>query len=491
MDYLKKSRIEEVLIAILGKGTVTSQLISRIEKILDAIRVNGSYDGIAMSEVEEILICILRGERFEKPTHSRIAAMLKVKANGGEYTELRKSRVEELIFEWINAVESATYTGTLPATLQTIAGYLESYKIYGNTVQDGTPTPENPIEPQECGEKTKNLFDISTATTGEYWINDNINTFTYHKGARCYFIPVSPHVTYTVTVFTGTLPSGTFVFRAAFTNTVPTSQSASVGETYLRRRIDSKGGDKHSTIVTNQNYKYLAIQASTIVQHDIMLNLGSTAPTEYIPYGYKLPLAVNGVEYPIYIDNEQLAKDEYVDSSTGKIYRRTKNLSPPEEEWVDEWIWGDGTIHPSTEIKTSPFIDVSTCETCIMEVFSAETEWAAAGYREMAFYAENKQYLGWIGGGGKRALTPNSSERLSEFPAGTVYVRISCSHGDQPFYPQLVSGYTPVHRFYPYRVPTDPPAPFPQIPTAAGTTAIDYNGSPKPEKVELTYQKTK
>lgn len=152
MDYLNKSRIEEVLIAILGKGMVTSRLLSRIEKILDAIRVKGSYDGIAMSEVEEILVCILLGKRFEKPTHSRIAAMLKVKANGGEYTELRKSRVEELIFEWINAVESATYIGTLPATLQTVKGYLESYKIYGNAVQDGTPTPENPIVPSGCGE---------------------------------------------------------------------------------------------------------------------------------------------------------------------------------------------------------------------------------------------------------------------------------------------------------------------------------------------------
>lgn len=163
MDYLKKSRIEEVLIAILGKGTVTSQLLSRIEKILDAIRTDGSYDAPVMSEVEEILVCILNGEPFEKPTHSRIAAMLKVKANGGEYTELRNSRVEELIFEWINAVEYATYIGTLPATLQTVRGYLVSYKIYGNTVQNGTPTPENPITPSGCGE-----LETTGAHAGQY-----------------------------------------------------------------------------------------------------------------------------------------------------------------------------------------------------------------------------------------------------------------------------------------------------------------------------------
>lgn len=51
-----------------------------------------------------------------------------------------------------NAYTVATYTGTFPAVLQTVAGYLESYKIYGNTVQNGTPTPENPIMPSGCGE---------------------------------------------------------------------------------------------------------------------------------------------------------------------------------------------------------------------------------------------------------------------------------------------------------------------------------------------------
>lgn len=53
------------------------------------------------------------------------------------------------------------YTGTLPATLTgTKAGYLQRYKVYGNTEQIGTPTPENPIVPQECGEKTENLFEV-------------------------------------------------------------------------------------------------------------------------------------------------------------------------------------------------------------------------------------------------------------------------------------------------------------------------------------------
>lgn len=55
------------------------------------------------------------------------------------------------------------YTGTLPATLQTVEGYLESYKIYGNTEQAGTPTPLNPIEPESCGE-----LETTGAHAGQY-----------------------------------------------------------------------------------------------------------------------------------------------------------------------------------------------------------------------------------------------------------------------------------------------------------------------------------
>lgn len=56
------------------------------------------------------------------------------------------------------------YTGTLPAVLTgTKAGYLHRYKIYGNTEQIGTPTPENPIVPSECGE-----LETTGAHAGQY-----------------------------------------------------------------------------------------------------------------------------------------------------------------------------------------------------------------------------------------------------------------------------------------------------------------------------------
>ena len=37
------------------------------------------------------------------------------------------------------------------------SGTAVDYTVYGNSVQDGTPTPESPVEIQSVGDLTKNL----------------------------------------------------------------------------------------------------------------------------------------------------------------------------------------------------------------------------------------------------------------------------------------------------------------------------------------------
>lgn len=328
MDYLKKSRIEEVLIAILGKGTVTSQLISRIEKILDAIRVKGSYDGIVMSEVEEILVCILLGERFEKPTHSRIAAMLKVKANGGEYTEPRKSRVEELIFEWIEGTsEIITYTGALPATLQTVAGYLASYKIWGN---DGG-----------VGAETENL-----APFIDEWGDGYVNVRGFIAPAdenmkeRCSpHIAVEPGATYQLAYQTGSFPESS-------TSLPWTGVGWYNDDGFIERRA---GYDRTTvTLVAPANATYAILSFRSYGEnHNVMFIKASTSPASYIPYGYRLPIISNDATTDIYIGDTQLAKNEYVDS-TGKIYR-----------------YVDGTLTPTDPPTPFPQIPTAAGETTI------------------------------------------------------------------------------------------------------------------------------
>lgn len=59
-----------------------------------------------------------------------------------DISEIKLPTDERIFKNW------RTYEGTLPVTLShTGEGNLISYKIWGNTEQAGTPTPENPIVP--------------------------------------------------------------------------------------------------------------------------------------------------------------------------------------------------------------------------------------------------------------------------------------------------------------------------------------------------------
>lgn len=54
---------------------------------------------------------------------------------------------------------------------------LRGYKVYGNSVQDGTPTPDNPVEIECVGDlSTKNLLDMSKYTTTSSHLTYNPET---------------------------------------------------------------------------------------------------------------------------------------------------------------------------------------------------------------------------------------------------------------------------------------------------------------------------
>lgn len=69
------------------------------------------------------------------------------------------SIIDEFGNIWYEAFKKLIASGVPPITLQKCKGVdLVDYKIYGNSIQDGTPTPDNPIEIQSVGDKTKNLW---------------------------------------------------------------------------------------------------------------------------------------------------------------------------------------------------------------------------------------------------------------------------------------------------------------------------------------------
>ena len=119
--------------------------------------------------------------RNEDGTYSQVGF---VKDNAGIDTEYIYDKDGDIVFEKGFTRETS---GTVPLTINGIGKDLKSWSITGNTVQNGTPTPENPVEVQSVGDydsdtglykipvvtRGKNLFDYNAEHT------DNIQTKIY------------------------------------------------------------------------------------------------------------------------------------------------------------------------------------------------------------------------------------------------------------------------------------------------------------------------
>lgn len=176
----------------------------------------------------------------------------------------------------------------LPAQIIGDGQPITSCQISGNTLQDGTPTPEDPVDVTGCGVRTAQLFDKNTAVYGEYLKEDGtVYQETTQKTAWLSdYIPVAAGLTYTLNM-TGSR-RGKF-FKADKTP-------------YQTAAMDFSGRENMNTFTIPETVAYIrfTIFKDVATPDVVMLNSGSTA-MPYEPYGFKLPLTVNGTEYPIYL----------------------------------------------------------------------------------------------------------------------------------------------------------------------------------------------
>ena len=82
---------------------------------------------------------------------------------------LRRKRMMLMDGQWYGYLRTATGN---PLTLQA-AKRLRKLTIYGNAVQDGTPSPDAPVEVQLCGDRTGNLLDITQISGPQVEVIDN------------------------------------------------------------------------------------------------------------------------------------------------------------------------------------------------------------------------------------------------------------------------------------------------------------------------------
>jgi len=241
-------------------------------------------------------------------------------------------------------------SGVPPLHFASRGEQLLDYRIYGNTVQDGTPAPENPAEVQGVGEQTENLFDKDVAVVYNAYITRG-GKWYYANDSRSIRIRVKPNTQYTLST------EGIYtIFRILEmqSDVVPTEQD---GFPQMSSILIVFGENQsHYTFRTSENAKYIVFQSNLSVVNnwlnELMLVEGNSIRSYYIPYGYKIPVAVsdgrNAVTTPVYIGSEPLHKigdcADYVDYKRGVVVRGIKKLVLTGEEAVSQDSVTD-TVH--------------------------------------------------------------------------------------------------------------------------------------------------
>lgn len=209
----------------------------------------------------------------------------------------KNKNVVDIIFNNKHAVK--VYKG-VQLVWQKIAEFLHLTQVCGNSVQEGTPSPSNPIEIKSVGDKTKNLFNLNGeqkqipwSTTIYYGIEIpvNANGGTYYASAD-----VSSLVT-----------SSIYYYLMKYTSTGSASQVI----TYFI----TKNATKKGTFTLNAGdrlflYQALSNGSKLNVEYMKALNImicESNSAQPFEPYGYKLSVDVNGTISTCYM-NEPLRR---------------------------------------------------------------------------------------------------------------------------------------------------------------------------------------
>lgn len=161
---------------------------------------------------------------------------------------------------------------------------MKELKVYGNCVQDGTPTPENPIEIQSIGEKTKNLYDAKTYPLDKkdmcIWSSNGGIGMSTGFISTANYVPCVELRGKTITI------SGC---SKSLTN--PGIAFYDENQTY----ISGKGYTYQSyiTCIVPDNASYYRFCVSSDFADTAMVS-ESDVILDYEPYGYKVPIVQRG-----------------------------------------------------------------------------------------------------------------------------------------------------------------------------------------------------
>ena len=262
---------------------------------------------------------------------------IEAKDNQGNYQNIDKiyDNQGNIVFQqgYLNEYQGADDFG-IPA----IGKPLVDYTIWGNSLQSDTPTPDNPIEPEFVGEKTENLLEIipEMKNKDNWHVTPMYSYFMYYHLSDSVANELRKTGNIAGKVFLRA--GGSYYNRLVFIIT-PTEIPTGVGNEF--RLLTAGNALNYQKDVSEYENIYLGIgyglgitsdNKQTLIDAlfdnwDIMLVSGTTVPTSYQPYGYKIPISSAGQTKNIYLGQVQTTrrikkmvltgKEEWQKSSVG------------------------------------------------------------------------------------------------------------------------------------------------------------------------------
>lgn len=275
-----------------------------------------------------------------------------------------------------------TLTGIPPISFQSDGTPLTAWSISGNMVQESVPNPQNPVTPQECGDRTAQLFDISKATVGKY-IDSSGNEKTSQIGLTSHsdYIPITSEAQYTLSVKKPEYASFTMSICWYTEEKEFISRNSELLNTPAGVYSMSKTAPNNAAFVIINYFTY-----ETAGDIYCMFNSGSTA-LPYEPFGYALPLTLAGQTQTVYLDEPLRKIGDYADTveQDGTVTRRIKKLVLTGSElWLPLWN--------SMSIKLSDAIDTTKIIAAMSSHYAGKNTVSSASGRPAA-YGDNCIFL--------------------------------------------------------------------------------------------------
>ena len=387
----------------------------------------------------------------------------------------------------VNSVKGfvRTISGKFPLTLPYCVDNksITDYKIYGNSVQNGTPSPTNYVEVESVGDKTKNLieypYEETTKTLNGLTFIDNgdgtisVNgiaeantTFNIRNSKSSIWAGIIPNETYTASVIIEGGYTGSISYVCNYYPEGSTSYDNWMSATHGKVKTATCPTD----IVGIRSYIYIpkGVVANNIVIKP-QVEAGEVA-TEYEPYGYKIPVTVSG-----------------------------KNLCPND--------WERGNINIDTGVNQTSSYYIRTKDYFVLDknrvYYISSDDLSDTETISWYFYDENKEFI-------KRTASRKNRVVGEAFsiPSNASFYRLAINQNeiDTNIKVQIEEGdvktdYEPYHEPITTNIFLDKPLrngecisykenKLPEIPTFKGTTILTVGTTTQPSNADITYFST-